>query len=49
MRIRLLGTPAEVEVALHRLRDAFSTVVASEPRPCRQDRGLVRVYCRVSF
>ena len=49
MRIRLIGTPAEVQLALHRLRCAFSEVTASDPRPCRRDGALVRVYVRTRF
>ncbi|MEY9965350.1 hypothetical protein ABIA33_003392 [Streptacidiphilus sp. MAP12-16] len=49
MRIRLIGTPAEVQLALIRLQQAFSEVTATAPRPCRRDGQLVRVYATCKF
>ena len=48
IRIRLLGTPGEVQLALCRLRQSFTTVTASEPRPAREP-GHVRVYATCTF
>lgn len=46
IRVRLLGTPQEIALALYRLRAAFSEVTASEPVSARTE-GHVRVYCTV--
>jgi hypothetical protein len=48
VQVRLVGkTRAEVELALHRLREAFSEVVAS-PLRSRRD-GKFSTYCRCKF
>jgi hypothetical protein len=49
VRIRVVGTPEEVELAVARLRQSFSTVEASAPRPLRATPQQVRVYARCSF
>jgi hypothetical protein len=48
VQVRLVGkTRAEVELALHRLREAFSQVT---PSPIRTRRdGQVTTYCRCKF
>jgi hypothetical protein len=49
MKVRLIGTIAEVQLALYRLRDAFSTVTAGEPVACRKQPGKYRIYAVVKF
>jgi hypothetical protein len=49
VNIRLIGAPEEVDLALIRLRQAFSEVRAEAPRPSHSQPGLVRVYATVSF
>jgi hypothetical protein len=47
IRIRLIGTRGEVALAVHRLRNAFGTVLdVSEPQRCRE-ADQVRVYATV--
>lgn len=48
VQVRLVGkTRAEVELALHRLREAFSEVTASAIRSRRD--GQFTTYCRCKF
>lgn len=49
MKVRLIGTRAEVQLAVYRLRDAFNTVDAGEPVPCRNQPGKYRIYAVVTF
>lgn len=49
MKIRLIGTLAEVHLAVYRLRDAFATVQACEPVPCRDQPGQYRIYAVATF
>jgi hypothetical protein len=42
--IQLTGTPSQVELALHQLRDAFTTVRATGPTPILTIPELVRVF-----
>jgi hypothetical protein len=42
--IDLTGAPGQVELALHRLRDAFATVRATEPHQVMIEPELVRVH-----
>jgi hypothetical protein len=44
VRLRLHGTPAEVEAALPRLRACFEVVDQSRPYPDRPPSRLVRVH-----
>jgi hypothetical protein len=50
LRIRLIGRPPDVQLAIIRLRQSFASVEdESEPRPCRGLPGKVRVYVRARF
>jgi hypothetical protein len=49
IEVRLIGTRDEVQLALHRLRQCFATVTASEPRPSRKAPGQVLVYANCTF
>jgi hypothetical protein len=49
VKIRLIGTLAEVHLAVYRLREAFSTVDAGQPIPCRDQPGQYRIYAVASF
>lgn len=47
--VRLVVTLAELPIALCRLEQAFSEVVASKPHPCDGDAEHVLVYCSCRF
>jgi hypothetical protein len=47
VKVRLHGTPAEVDQATRRLVEAFDVVAVSEPSPDRGTSVLVRVYLEV--
>ena len=50
VKIRLIDTPANVQLAILRLRQAFSTLDDISPeRPCRGLSGKVRVYVTARF
>lgn len=50
MKIRLIGTPQEVQLAIVRLRQAFSALDDITPEyPCRDLPGQVRVYLTARF
>jgi hypothetical protein len=49
VKIRLTGSPAEVQLAIHRLKQCFSEVTAGEPRPCRRDGQLIRLVVTARF
>ncbi|MEY9937315.1 hypothetical protein [Streptacidiphilus sp. MAP5-3] len=46
LHIRIIGTPGEVDLAIHRLRDAFSDVQAGQPRPLQSAPGKIRLYVK---
>jgi hypothetical protein len=47
VKVRLWGTPAEVDQAVHRLVEVFDVVAVSGPYPDRGASVLVRVYLEV--
>lgn len=47
--VRLIVTVAELPIALGRLEQAFSEVVASKPHPCSGDAKHVVVWCCCKF
>jgi hypothetical protein len=50
VRIRVIDTPANVQLAIVRLRQAFSALDDISPeRPCRGLSGKVRVYVTARF
>lgn len=49
IRIRVIGTPEQVELALCRLKQSFSSVTCSVPRALRATPEQVRVYARCTF
>jgi len=49
IRLRVTGGIAEVQLALFRLRGAFSAVSASGPQPCPTEPGLVVVDVEVAL
>ncbi|MEZ0066706.1 hypothetical protein ABIA32_002718 [Streptacidiphilus sp. MAP12-20] len=46
LRIRLVGAPDEVDIAVHRLRSAFATIEADKPSTLMYDPELVRVHVK---
>lgn len=49
IRLRLVGTPEEVDVALARLRQSFATVTAGDPYQLQSNPRYVRVFAVCRF
>jgi hypothetical protein len=49
IRLRLVGTPEVVDLALARLRQSFSQVTAGDAYQLKSNPGLVRVFAVCRF
>lgn len=49
LHIRIICRQDEIDIALGRLRQAFSEVRAGEPRPLNSSLGKVRLYVKAAL